>query len=245
MQSFKYFFIFLFGFSISALVWGISLIFLKKEPVFYIPLKKDYSFYSINLGNIFFNRNEIKQIKNFATLKGVKLKALYFNGKTGFVVLEEKNKTFFVDLGKYYKGYKLIEIGNNYAIFEKNNKKYKILMEEGKLKNTFFTKTHEPMSNIVVSKNIFNEYVNNFNKIWQNIGIIKTKRGYMITYIKPGSIFSKIGLKRGDILLEVNGRKLRNDADAWDLYKHAKEFNNFEIKILRNHKEKVLNYEMD
>jgi type II secretion system protein C len=242
MQNFRYLFIFLFGFSISALIWGISLIFFKKEPVFYIPLKKDYSFYSINLTNIFFNSNNIKQIKNFETLKGVKLKALYFNGKKGFVVLENKGKTFFVDLGKYYKGYKLIKIGNSYAIFEKNNRKYKLEME--KIKNTkFFIK--EIPSKIVVSKKTFNKYLNDFNKIWNNIGIIKSKKGYLITFIRPNSIFEKIGLKKGDILLEVNGRELKSDADAWNLYKHAKEFRFFQIKILRNNKEKVINYEVD
>jgi type II secretion system protein C len=245
MQNFKYLLVFLFGVSVSALIWGMSLIFLKKEPVFYVPLKKDYSFYSINLTNIFFNKSEIKTLNPIETLKGVKLKALYFNGKIGFIILEEKGRTFFVDLGKFYKGYKLIEIGSNFAIFEKNGKKYKLELEKGKIKNTFSIKTEEPKPIIIVSKKTFNEYVNNFNKIWQNIGIIKAKRGYSITYIKPGSIFEKIGLKKGDVLLEVNGRKLKSDADAWNLYKHAKEFNNFEIKILRNNKERIVEYEVD
>jgi type II secretion system protein C len=245
MQNFKYLLVFLFGISISALIWGISLIFLKKEPIFYAPLKKDYSFYSIDLTNIFFNTSKIKKINPIETLKGVKLKALYFNGKTGFVIIEEKGKTFFIDLGKLYKGYKLIQIGSNFAIFEKNAKKYKLELEKGKIKNTFSIKTEESKPKIIVSKKTFDKYINNFNKIWQNIGIVKTKRGYLITYIKPGSIFEKISLRKGDILLEVNGRKLKNDADAWDLYKRAKKFDRFEVKILRNNKEKVLEYEMD
>jgi ABC-2 type transport system permease protein len=55
----------------------------------------------------------------------------------------------------------------------------------------------------------------------------------------------QIGLKRGDILLEVNGRILKNDADAWDLYKNADKFDEFEIKIKRNNQIKVLYYEVD
>jgi type II secretion system protein C len=247
MQNFKYLLIFFFGFGIAALIWGIGFLFLKKEPVFYKPLKKDYSFYSINLTNIFFNSREIKQIKSIKpveTLTGVKLKAIYFNGKKGFIIIEEKGKTVFVDLGKFYKGYKLIEIGKDYAVFEKNYKKYRLQMKKEHIKNSFSIK-NKSENKIVVSRETFNEYVKNFNKIWQNIGIIKSSKGYLITYIKPNSIFEKIGLKKGDILLEVNGRKLRNDADAWDLYRHAREFDSFEIKILRNNKEKVLYYEMD
>jgi type II secretion system protein C len=245
MQNFKSLLIFLFGLSSGALIWGVGLIFLKKEPVFYVPVKKDYSFYSINLTSVFFNTAKIKSIKPVQTLKGVKLKALYFNGKSGFVILKEKGKTFFVDFGKLYKGYKLIRIGNNFAIFEKKGKRYKLELEKGKIKNTFSVKTKEPKPVIMVSKKTFDEYVSDFNKIWQNIGIVKTAKGYVITYIKPNSIFERIGLKKGDVLLEVNGRKLKNDADAWNLYKHAKEFNNFEIKILRNNRERILEYEVD
>jgi type II secretion system protein C len=254
MQNFKSLFVFLFGISFAALVWGISLFFLTKEPIFYIPIKKDYSFFAINLTDIFFNirenKKQIKKIKQIQTLKGVKLKALYFNGKSGFVILEEKRKTIFVDFGKMYKGYKLIYIGKNYVIFEKNNKEYKLELEKGKIKNTFSIKSGNDNSDnlkqiVMISRYKFNRYINNINKIWKSISILKTIRGYTITYIKPGSIFEKIGLKKGDILLEINGRKLRNDKDAWDLYKHAKEFRIFEIKILRNNKEKVIEYEVD
>jgi type II secretion system protein C len=251
MQNFRSLFIFLFGLSLGALIWGVGFIFLKKEPIFYVPIKKDYSFFSINLTNVFFNTFKTTSvIKAVHTLRGVKLKAIYYNGRNGFVILEEKGKTAFVDLGKMYKGYKLTYIGKNYVIFEKNHKNYKLEMEKEKIKNKFsikslknnFKNTNQQMK---VSKKVFNEYISNFNKIWQNIGIIKTQKGYMITYIRPHSIFDKIGLRKGDILLEVNGRRLKNDSDAWDLYKHAKEFDRFEVKILRNNKEKVIEYEVD
>jgi len=246
MQNFKNLLAFFFGLTFAALIWGVSFLFLHKTPVFYVPQTKDYSFYSINLTDIFFN-TEVKKVikKPIQTLRGVTLKAIYANGKRGFIIVEEKGKTAFVDLGKLYKGYKLTYIGENYAIFEKNGKKYKLEMKKSKIKNSFSIKTPEAKRKFTVSKKVFKEYTSNLNKIWNNIGIIKTQKGYMITYIRPNSIFTKIGLRRGDVLLEVNGRKLKNDADAWNLYKNADKFSNFEIKILRNHKEKVLNYEMD
>ena len=248
MKDFKNILVFLFGLSFSALIWGVGFLFLQKTPIFYVKDFKEYSFYPINLTHIFFNTFKVKNtIKPIETLKGVELKAIYFNGKRGFVILKEHKKTKFVDLGSFYKGYKLTKIGLNYAIFEKNNKEYKITMKKEKLKGNFTIKEEKPQveSNIVVSRKVFNEYKNNLSKIWQNIGIVKVKEGYMITYIKPNSIFEKIGLRRGDILLEVNGRKLKNDADAWDLYKNADKFNEFEIKLKRNNQIKVLNYEMD
>ncbi len=245
MQNFKTWLIFFVGFSFGALIWGIGLFFLQKAPIFYISNYKEYSFYPINLTRIFFNTYKKEKSQPIETLNGVELKALYYNGKIGFVVLKDK-KTVFVDLGKAYKGYKLIQIGLNYAIFERNGKKYKLTMSKEKIKNLKIKSVNafneQP---IEVSRKIFEEYKNNLNKIWNNIGIIKTKDGYEITYIKPGSIFDKLGLRIGDKIIEVNGRKLKNDADAWDLYKNADNFNYFEIKIKRNNKIKVLSYEMD
>ena len=248
MQSFKSLLAFLLGVSLSLFIWGVSLIFLQKTPIFYVPNFKEYSFYPINLTHIFYNtfKEKPKVKKSIATLQGIKLKGLYSNGKTGFVILEEHNKSLFVDLGKKYKGYKLTKIGKDYAIFEKNGKEYKISMKKEKLKNNFVIKSPKtaPVQKIIPKK-IFKEYKNNLAKIWQNIGIIKTKNGYMITYLNSKSIFYKMGLRRGDILLEVNGRKLKNDADAWNVYKNADNFSEFEIKIKRNNQIKVLNYEMD
>lgn len=238
MQSFKNILVFLLGISIAALIWGISLFFLEKTPIFYMQTIKNYSFYPINLTHLFFNKYHSKLIPT-QTLQGIKLKAVYYDGKKGFVIIKDK-KTHFIDLNKTYKGYKLIKIGINYAIFEKNQKKYKITMKKEKIKYKNIT---EPV--IYVPKKTFEKYKNNLSKIWQNIGIVKTQKGYLITFVKKDSIFYKIGLRRGDILLEVNGRKLKNDADAWDLYKNADKFNDFEIKLLRNNEIKVLNYEMD
>jgi type II secretion system protein C len=242
MQNFKYILIFVFGVSLSAFLWGISFFFLKKEPVVFNKIKRDYTFYSINLTDIFFNSSETQKIKAIETLKGVKLKAVFFDGKKGFIILEEKGKSVFVDLNGFYKGYKLIKIGKNYAIFEKNNKRYKLEIEN-KINGKIYTNTTS--NKLVVSRDVFRSYLYDFNKIWHNIGIVKVNRGYVITYIKKGSVFDKLGLKKGDVLLEVNGRELKSDADAWDLYRNAKNFKNFEVKILRKNQEKVLYYEVD
>jgi len=229
MQNFK---IFLFGFSFSALIWGIASIFLEHKPTNFIYTKKDYNFYNINLTNLFF-RNSFYST-NLLRLN-ITLKAI-FKGKKSFIIIQDKSKTLFLNLNQSYKGYKLIKIFPQKAIFHKNGKNYIISFK--KIKNI---KTH----NFKIDKNTFKEYKNNLNKIWHNIGIIKINDGYLITYIKKNSIFQKIGLKKGDILLEVNGRKLKNDSDAWDLYQNADNFKYFEIKLKRNNKLKVINYEID
>ena len=241
MNHFKSLFLFIFTFSLGAFIWGIVFIFLNKKPVFYSQAKKDYKYYKIYISPLFFSNVKQQNIE-VINLKSLKLKAIYKDKKNGFIIVEDNKKTAFIDLNKIYKGFKLIEIGDNYAIFSKNDKNYKIEME--KAKNRLNVRDNE-VETKTISKKVFNEYKKNLSKVWKNIGIIKTKEGYKITYINPKSIFAKIGLKRGDILLEVNGVELKNDMDAWNLYKNSDNFEEVEVKIKRKNKIKILNYELN
>ncbi len=249
MQNYKNFLLFILGFVVGALIWGVSTIFLAKTPTVQILEKKDFDFFNINLSKLFYERSKksIEPKPIVAEKLDIKLKAIYNRGNFGFIVIEDKKKNYFVDLNGEYKGYKLIKIYPNSAIFRKNGKDYKIEIEDIKMDELYKKSENKEFEeeNIKIPKKVFLEYKNDFSKIKRNIGIMKVKKGYKITYVRKNSIFEKIGLKKGDILLEVNGRVLKNDADAWDLYKNADKFNNYEIVILRNNQEKVLNYEVD
>jgi general secretion pathway protein C len=237
--------IFVFFFVLPAFFYAVLIPFLQTSPVNYINIKNSKHFYNINLTKLFFNTksSEIKPIKNITKLN-FKLKALYSNGKKGFIIINDNKKNIFINLNETYKGYKLIKINLKSAVFKRNQKRYIISLSEKTDKNYTYDNTSENTS-IVINKKTFKEYKNNLSKIWSNIGIIKTKEGYTITYIKKGSVFDKIGLKKGDILLEVNGVRLKNDADAWRLYKNIDKYRNFEIIIKRKNQTKVLNYEID
>jgi len=245
MHRFKLIFLFIFAFSLGALIWGIGFIFLEKKPIFFVKVDKEYNFFRINLAPLFFKakNHAIKKNINALNLNFLILKAVYKNKNSGFIIVNDRGKTVFINLNQIYKGYKLTYIGNNFAIFNKNGKDYKITFK--KVKNNINYKIKETSSvPISVRKEVFREYKNNLSKIWKNIGIVKINSGYLITFVRKGSIFEKIGLRKGDVLLEVNGRKLKNDADAWDIYKNADKINNFEIKIKRKNKIKVLDYEV-
>lgn len=242
MRNFRNLALFFFSLAFAALLWAFATLFLAKIPTSYIPQKHTYDFFAIDLVHLFFpHTSQMPQPQVQAYKLALTLKAIYRNGKRGFVIIEDKGKTHFVDLGTSYKGYKLIAIYPDSAIFQKNGKKYKI--EFSKEKNTQHF-TYEPYRQ-VLPKKTFIQYKNDLNAIFRNIGIAKDTQGYRITYVKKGSIFDRLGLKKGDILIEVNGRILNNDADAWDLYKNADKFDHYEVIILRNHQKKVLEYEVD
>ncbi len=242
MSVFKNVLIFIFSFVLAFFMWRIAELFLPKTPPVFIPEIKITTFYRINLVNKFFvsSQNAPTSIKTSLTLKGVKLKAVYKSDKKAFVILDKNNKTYFVNLGENFQGYKLIKILPNEAIFEKNGKNYKISFE--KIKSFKQTPNSGP---VIIKRKTFKYYKTHLSEIWKNIGIIKTNEGYKITYIRPGSIFQKIGLKKGDVILEVNNIPLKTDADAWRAYNSIQNYPEVKLLIKRNFNIKVLRYEMD
>jgi len=248
MQNIKYAILFLISFLTAFLFAGIIKFFLPAVPVEHSKPNFNENYYNINLSKIFINdktasyntQNSNSNVNS--TLKGITLKAVYNDGKKAFIVIQDGKKTAFVDLNGTYKGYKLVKINPTSAIFEKNGKKY--IIKFGKDKKNY-TYKKESQTNFTLKKSTVMEYKKNPAKIWNNIGIVKYKRGYKITYVKPNSIFDKIGLKKGDIILQVNSKELSNDAQAWQIYQNIDKYDSLDIEIERNNKLKVIHYEMD
>jgi general secretion pathway protein C len=150
----------------------------------------------------------------------------------------------FLDLNQKYKGYKLIKVTKNSAIFSKNHKEYEIKFKKEQIKKYIKTVNNGEYQQ-EITKQTIKQYTSNPQKIWKNVAIVHTPEGYRVTYVKTGSIIYKLGLRKGDIILEVNNQKLLTDADAWRIYKNINDFDEINIKIKRHNQIKELNYEIN
>jgi len=241
-KNFKLFLISLTTLSFSAFIWAIiNILFLEKLPINYNYIEKNNNFYNIRIDKLFTNETtkSLKPKQNIQTLKGINLKAVFENGNNSFIIIDDK-QDIFLDLNQKYKGYKLIKVKKDSAIFEKNNKKFEIKLS--KIKFNISKTTNDIIKEI--SKETLTHYISNPTNIWKNIAISHTTLGYKVHYIKKGSIFEKLGLKKGDYILEVNNKKLNTDSDAWQIYKNIKNFDEINLKIKRNNQIKELNYEI-
>jgi type II secretion system protein C len=235
--------------SVSYLAATIVFMFLKPLPNYHYPFKKDIFFFDISLENKLFLPPKKKPVKKEINyIKDFKLIGIYSEGKKGFVIIQDKSKNVFIDLNTEYKGYKLVKININSAVFEKNGQKYILTLTKEKkqsIKENSNTHISHPKKLLTkIQRKLIKFYKRNLIFVWQNIGLTQVKNGYKITYIKPGSVFERLGLKKSDILVEVNGRKLSSDSDAWNLYNNVNKFDEVRVKILRNNQEKVLKYEI-
>ena len=102
----------------------------------------------------------------------------------------------------------------------------------------------------IVDKSLIDHYANNMDDIYKNIGITEIKKGndfqgFKITFVKRGSPFAKLGLKRGDIIKSINGEEIDSYNAAFNSYKNIKNVENLTLVIIRGKKEMELEYEIN
>jgi len=198
--------------------------------------------------------------QSMANLNSFILKALYGDKNSGFVIIALKNnpqKTTIIGVGEVYQGYKLEAIGLGYALFTKGGKEYKLEVKKDKKLSQKFqdldtssTDIQESTPSVVtVQKTQIKHFASHPDKIWKNIGIVEYKeggelRGFRVKWIKKGSIFEKLGLQKGDIIMAVNNKQLRSYKDAISIYQQINSLQTLSLLIQRDGEEKEIVYEI-
>jgi len=69
--------------------------------------------------------------------------------------------------------------------------------------------------------------------------------GFKMLGIEPGSVFSQIGLKVGDVLKGVNGEKVNSPAKAMELYNNLRNEGRIELEVERDGRTQSLNFNIN
>ncbi len=69
--------------------------------------------------------------------------------------------------------------------------------------------------------------------------------GFILRDVRPNSIYSKVGLKRGDVIVSVNGHALRNTSQLMQLYNDIRNQSEVKMNIVRHNQKKVLTYYLE
>jgi general secretion pathway protein C len=203
--------------------------------------------------------------KHIANIKDIQLVAIYSDLDNVVVTVIYKNKTKVLAKGDKINGFKLISGTKDDALFEKNSKQYKIELIKTKSNNKSSIKVIS--SNMKQSKDfdkegivdkgdhklidrkIFEHFANNMDDIYKNIGIKeikkKNKKEFQISFVKRGSPFAKLGIKRGDIIKSINGQAIDSYGAAFKAYGGIKGADMLTVIVIRNNKELELEYEIN
>ncbi len=203
------------------------------------------------------------------TIKDIKLLAIYNASDTTVITVSYKSKTKVLSKGEAINGFVLEGAGNNYATFSKNAETYKITLMVSKkskatmqsikpvpspLKSTEKDKVEGSVVDAgdhkIIDKSLLEHYSKNMDDIYKNIGITEVKNGkileaFKISFIRKGSPFAKLGVKKGDVIKSINGQKIDSYNAAFGVYKNIQNINNLTLVIQRGKEEMELEYEVN
>jgi len=69
--------------------------------------------------------------------------------------------------------------------------------------------------------------------------------GLVLSHVKPGSIFSKLGLKNGDVVKKIDDKEIKSPDDAFAFYNRLKSGAELSLEINRGSDTKTLNYRFE
>ena len=221
-----------------------------------IPLKPkkkenvDYRAISELLLNYFPNLKTVphkKKKKNSVFLRlpsNVKILGV-INGAYQAVILKIGNKEIFLIKGdkkhNSYKGWSLLNITEKFIYLQHYNTLYKIRYEELFPQKNISKKTSKEKSGgyLVVSRKIIEQLTKNPGQLFMQIDIMPyvvngITKGFRIKWIDRRSIFYKLGFRKGDVILSVNGYGFRTTEDAFRLIQVLRNEPNLRVEVLRN-----------
>ena len=212
----------------------------------------------------------VKKKVPLSDIKSIKLLAIYHSQDRVVITVSKKDKTSVLVRGDKIDGYVLDAATAQEAIFLRDGKSYQIRLIEtagnskGKSSVRYISdKTTKPRNQAVprgevveadgltiVDRTLLNHYSKNMDDIWKNIGIKEIKegdkiKGFKVNFVKRGSDFSKLGLRRGDVIKSINGQELSSYNAAFEIYKNIDTMDGLTLKIMRGKEEMELEYEIN
>jgi general secretion pathway protein C len=206
-------------------------------------------------------------VKTGGSIKDIKLLAIYNASDITVVTVEHKRKTKVLAKGESINGFILEGAGSDYATFSKNAKTYQvdlIVSTKGKGSIKSATVSSAPVSSAskvegevvdagdrkIVDRSLVDHYMKNMAELEKNIGVKEIRKGkditgFSISFIRKGSLFEKLGVKRGDVIKMVNGQQIDSYNAALNIYKNLSDMDNLTLVIERGKEEMELEYEVN
>ena len=100
---------------------------------------------------------------------------------------------------------------------------------------------------LTVARSDIQDSLKNINKLLTQARIRPNLKdgkpdGFALSYIKANSFFTKLGLKRGDIVKNINGKQINTPEDAFSFYQVLESGAPLSMEISRGGKPKTINY---
>jgi len=172
----------------------------------------------------------------------------------GFAIIEEKGtrKQRLVKVGDVVTGAKVVRIRRNAIDLLVNDQESTLEMLEtkkGPIPVPLKAAAAPAVSSgtTIVSRSVIQEAMADMGSIlsqaqvrpYFNAGV---PDGFIVNSIRPGSLYQRMGIANGDIIQEVNNRKIRTVDDVMGLLNIIQSGSSLSLGIKRREKSEILNY---
>jgi general secretion pathway protein C len=171
----------------------------------------------------------------------------------GFIVIEErgKNKQRLYHLGDMIGSARLIKITRNTAIIKSADREITLRIKETP-EGSLLSRQQGPQANIpnsgmVLSRGEVNEKLRDLKTIMTQ-AIVRpyfeagAQEGFIVSDIKPDSLYQKLGLQNGDIIIDVNGKRMQTADDILQMVNIMQSGGDIALSLKRNGKAETINY---
>jgi type II secretory pathway component PulC len=101
-----------------------------------------------------------------------------------------------------------------------------------------------------IKKSVRDNMLSNISEILTQARAIQIKNpdgsySFKMTEIVPGSVYSQLGIQDGDIITQINGKKITNLNEVMSLFGKIKDIDQFQLNVKRGGIESVKDYEFE
>ena len=169
----------------------------------------------------------------------------------GYAIVEEKGKgkQKLYRLGEMIGSARLIRITRNTAVLKGGEKEFVMKIKEvaeGPLMGRS-PRSGGTGSGIAISKQDVTESLSDLKSIMSQ-AIVRpflnegVQQGFVISNIVPGSLYQRLGLKNGDVVVDVNNKRLESADDILQLVNVMQAGGNVSVNLMRNGLNETINY---
>ena len=172
----------------------------------------------------------------------------------GYIIVEErgKNKQRLYRLGDMIGSARLVKITRNTAIMKSGESqitvKIKETPESGSLNSRLQgQQAHMPGSGMALSRDEVTEKLHDLKTIMTQATVrpyieAGVQTGFIVSQIKPDSLYEKMGLQNGDIIIDVNGKRMQSADDIVQMVNIMQSGGGIALSLKRNGKAETINY---
>ena len=169
----------------------------------------------------------------------------------GYAIVEEKGKgkQKLYRLGEMIGSARLIRITRNTAILKSGEKELVMKIKEV-AEGPLMGRSPRPggtESGIAISRQDVTQSLGDLKSIMSqavvrpflNEGV---QQGFVVSNIVPGSLYQKLGLKNGDVVVDVNNKRLESADDILQLVNVMQAGGSVSVNLMRNGLNETINY---